>query len=65
MYWKTIRSTGRYIPKYDENGDLNDVSPTHLIENEDCETCQECGGIGCETCDFEGYIDFSEPNGMN
>ena len=65
MYYKTLGSTGRHIPKYDENGELTDLHHTDLVENEDCETCQECDGIGCEECDFLGYIDFSEPNGIN
>ena len=65
MYYRTLRSTGRCIPKYDENGDLTDIHSTDLVENSNCETCDNCQGEGCEECDFEGYIDWSEPNGMN
>lgn len=65
MYYRTLRSTGRCIPKYDENGDLTDIHPTDLVENLNCEICDNCQGQGCEECDFEGYIDWSEPNGMN
>ena len=65
MYYKTLRSTGRLIPKYDNDGCETDFDPTDLVENYDCETCENCGGDGCEVCDFQGYIDFSEPNGIN
>ena len=65
MSYKTLGSTGRHISKYDENGNENDLHHTDLIENDDCETCEDCGGLGCELCDFLGYIDWSEPNGMN
>jgi hypothetical protein len=65
MYYKTLRSTGRPIPKYDNNGCETDFNPTDLVENYDCEICENCGGDGCEVCDFHGYIDFSEPNGVN
>jgi hypothetical protein len=65
MCYKTLRSTGRSIPKYDDNGWETDFNPTDLVENYDCETCENCGGDGCEECDFQGYIDFSEPNGIN
>lgn len=65
MYYKTLRSTGRPIPRYDDNWCETDFSPTDLVENEDCETCENCGGEGCEECEFQGYIDYSEPNGMN
>ena len=65
MYYKTLRSTARPIPKYDNEGYEIDVSPTDLVENYDCEACENCGGDGCEVCDFQGYIDFSEPNGVN
>jgi hypothetical protein len=65
MFYKILGSTGRHIPKYDENGELLDLHPTDLVENEDCETCEDCGGEGCEVCDFQGYIDWSEPNGVN
>ena len=65
MYYRTLRSTGRPLCKYDENGCETDVSPTDLVENYDCETCENCEGEGCEVCDFQGYIDFSEPNGIN
>jgi len=65
MYYKTLRSTGRHIPKYVANGCETDVDPTDLVENYNCETCENCSGEGCKDCDFEGYIDYSEPNGMN
>ena len=65
MYYKTLRSTGRPIPRYEDNGCETDFNPTDLVENYDCETCENCGGEGCEVCDFQGYIDFSEPNGTN
>jgi len=65
MYYKTLRSTGRPIPKYDDNGCETDFNPTDLVENYDCETCENCGGDGCKECHFQGYIDFSEPNGVN
>ena len=65
MYYKTLRSTGRHIAKYDENDELTDIHPTDLVENSNCEICENCEGIGCEECDFEGFIDWSEPNGMN
>ena len=65
MYYKTLRSTDRHISKYDEQGCQTDVHPTDLVENNDYETCQNCLGEGCEDCDFQGYIDFTEPNGMN
>jgi predicted metal-binding protein len=60
-----LRSTGHHIPRYDNNGDETDFHYTDLVENNDCETCDNCQGEGCEECDFEGYIDWSEPNGMN
>lgn len=65
MYYKTLGSTGRHIPKYDKDGELSDVHSTDLVENDNCQTCESCGGQGCEECDFEGYIDWSEPNGVN
>jgi len=65
MYYKTLRSTGRPIPRYDDNGCETDFNPTDLVENYDCETCENCVGEGCEVCDFQGYIDFCEPNGVN
>jgi hypothetical protein len=65
MYYKTLKSTGRPIARYDDNGCETDFSPTDLVENYDCEVCENCGGDGCEKCDFQGYIDFSEPNGVN
>ena len=65
MCYRTLRSTGCHIPKYDEYGDLNDVDPSDLVENLNCEICDECGGEGCEICDFKGFIDWSEPNGIN
>jgi len=65
MYYKTLRSTGRPIAKYDENSCEIDIHPTDLVENHDCEICEDCQGKGCELCNFEGYIDWSEPNGMN
>jgi hypothetical protein len=65
MYYKTLRSTGCRIPRYDDNGGEADIDSTDLVENYDCETCENCGGDGCEVCDFQGYIDFSEPNGVN
>lgn len=64
MYYRTLRSTARPITKSDDDGGL-DIHPTDLVENEDCETCENCGGEGCEECEFQGYIDYSEPNGMN
>jgi hypothetical protein len=63
MYYRTLRSTGRRIAKSDDDG--VDIHPTDLVENDDCETCDNCGGEGCEECEFKGYIDYSEPNGMN
>ena len=33
MVYTTLASMGRYIPKYDEYGDLNDVDLTDLVEN--------------------------------
>jgi len=65
MYYKTLRSTARPILKYDNEGYESDFSPTDLVENYDCEACENCGGDGCEVCEFQGYIDFSEPNGVN
>jgi hypothetical protein len=65
MYYRTLASTGRHISKYDDDGLETDFHPTDLVENEDCETCENCGGEGCEECEFQGYIDYSEPNGMN
>ncbi len=56
---------GRHIPKHDANGCETDIDPTDLVENYDCETCEICVGEGCKDCDFQGYIDFSEPNGVN
>jgi hypothetical protein len=63
--YQPFKNTGRHIPKYDDNGDLNDVNPTDLVENFNCETCENCEGEGCEECDFQGFIDWSEPNGIN
>jgi len=65
MYYRTLASTGRHILKFDDDGCETDSHSTDLVENEDCETCQNCEGQGCEMCDFLGYIDFSEPNGVN
>lgn len=65
MVYKTLWSTGRHISQFDENDELTDFHSTDLIENQDCETCQDCVGQGCDLCDFLGYIDFSEPNGVN
>jgi len=65
MYYRILASTGRHISKYDENGDLTDIHPTDLVENPNCEICENCEGKGCEKCDFEGFIDWSEPNGIN
>ena len=65
MYYRTLRSTGRPIPKYDDDGEKTYIDPTDLVENPNCETCENCLGEGCEECDFEGFIDWSEPNGMN
>jgi hypothetical protein len=65
MYYKTLRSMGCHIPKHDANGCETDIDPTDLVENYDCETCENCAGEGCKDCDFQGYIDFSEPNGVN
>jgi hypothetical protein len=64
MYYRTLRSTGRPIAKSDDDVGA-DIHPTDLVENDDCETCENCGGEGCEECEFQGYIDYSEPNGMN
>ena len=33
MYYKTLRSTGRYISKYDENDELTDIYPTDLYQD--------------------------------
>jgi len=65
MYYRILASTGRHISKYDDDGLETDFHPTDLVENEDCETCENCAGEGCEECEFQGYIDYSEPNGMN
>lgn len=65
MYYRTWASTARPIPKYDEDGDPTDIHSTDLVENSNCETCENCEGEGCEECDFQGYIDWSEPNGIN
>jgi hypothetical protein len=65
MYYRTLASTGCHISKYDDDGLETDFHPTDLVENEDCEICEDCGGQGCELCDFQGYIDWSEPNGVN
>jgi hypothetical protein len=65
MYYRTLASTGRSIAKYDEYGELADIHSTDLVENPNCETCENCDGEGCEECDFDGFIDWSEPNGMN
>jgi hypothetical protein len=64
MYYRTLRSTGRPIAKSDDDFGA-DIHSTDLVENDDCEICENCGGEGCEECDFQGYIDYSEPNGMN
>jgi len=65
MYYRTWASTGRPIPKYDEDGNSTNIDPTDLVENPNCEICKNCQGKGCEECDFEGYIDWSDPTGMN
>jgi hypothetical protein len=65
MYYRTLASTGCPISKYDEYGELTDIHPTDLVENSNCEICEICEGKGCEECDFEGFIDWSEPNGVN
>jgi hypothetical protein len=65
LHYRKVGGTGRHISKYDENGDLTDIHPTDLVENPNCETCEHCEGKGCQECDFDGYIDWSEPNGMN
>ena len=65
MVYQPLRNTGRYIPKYDEYGELNEIDGSDLVENFNCETCENCDGEGCEECDFEGFIDLSEPNGIN
>jgi hypothetical protein len=54
----------RPIEKCDDDVGF-DIHPTDLVENDDCETCENCEGEGCEECEFQGYIDYSEPNGMN
>jgi hypothetical protein len=45
MYYKTLRSTARLIPKYDNEGYESDFSPTDLVENYDCEACENCGEV--------------------
>jgi hypothetical protein len=65
MYYRTLKSTGRHISKYDEYGELTDTDSSDLVENPDCETCENCGGDGCKECNFQGFIDWSEPNGIN